>query len=98
MPLRGVFAGLCLLMAGALLLTPGFVTDIAGGLLFFTPIRTLLGYMVARHFVTSGKFRGQGFTTPPASGANRGSKTSNIIDADFEEVSPDAPPSVRDDR
>ena len=71
MPLREVFDGLCLLMAGALLLTPGFVTDTAGSLLFLTPIRTLLGYMVARHFITSGKFQGQGFSTPPASGANR---------------------------
>ena len=98
MPLREVFDGLCLLMAGALLLTPGFVTDIAGGLLFLPPIRTLLGHTVARHFVTSGKFQGQGFTTPPTSDANRAAKTSNIIDADFEEVPPDAPPSVRDDR
>ena len=34
MPIREAFDGLCLLIAGALLLTPGFVTDIFGGLLF----------------------------------------------------------------
>ena len=88
MPLREVFDGLCLLMAGALLLTPGFVTDITGGLLFLPPIRTLLGQMVAHHFVTTDKFQGQSFTTPPTSGTNQGAKTSNIIDAHFEEVLP----------
>ena len=37
MPARELFDGLCLLVAGALLLTPGFVTDAMGGLLFVPP-------------------------------------------------------------
>lgn len=42
MPLRPAFDGACQLFAGALLLTPGFLTDAVGLLLFVPPIRTLL--------------------------------------------------------
>ncbi|MDE0942498.1 MAG: FxsA family protein [Alphaproteobacteria bacterium] len=57
MPLREVFDGLCLLIAGALLLTPGFVTDLTGALLLMPPVRVFLGSLVARHIVESGQFR-----------------------------------------
>ena len=57
MPLREVFDGLCLLIAGALLLAPGFVTDLAGALLLMPPARLLLGQLVARHIVASGQFQ-----------------------------------------
>ena len=60
-PLREVFDGLCLLIAGALLLTPGFVTDLAGALLLMPPMRLLLGQLVARHIVASGQFQAQAF-------------------------------------
>ena len=33
LPVRELFDGICLLLAGALLLTPGFVTDAIGGAL-----------------------------------------------------------------
>lgn len=41
-PVRQVFDGACLLVAGALLLTPGFVTDGIGLALFLPPVRDLL--------------------------------------------------------
>ena len=41
-PVSQVFDGACLLVAGALLLTPGFVTDGIGLTLFFPPVRDLL--------------------------------------------------------
>ena len=48
-PLRQVFDGACLLVAGALLLTPGFVTDGIGLALFLPPVRNLLGrWLLAR--------------------------------------------------
>lgn len=46
MPLREVFDGACLLFAGALLLTPGFVTDAIGLLLFLPPFRDALRRMI----------------------------------------------------
>ena len=42
LPVRALLDGVCLVIAGALLLTPGFVTDLAGALLLITPIRRLL--------------------------------------------------------
>lgn len=48
-PAGALFDGACLLVAGALLLTPGFVTDTAGLLLFFPPFRALLRRMIWRH-------------------------------------------------
>ncbi len=40
-PLREMFDGVCLIVAGALLLTPGFFTDAAGFLLLLPPFRDL---------------------------------------------------------
>lgn len=41
-PLEEMFDGICLLVAGAFLLTPGFVTDTIGFLLFLPPFRALV--------------------------------------------------------
>ncbi|MDP7546283.1 MAG: FxsA family protein [Alphaproteobacteria bacterium] len=94
MPLREVFDGLCLLVAGALLLTPGFLTDLAGALLLLPAVRLFLGRLVARHIVANGQFHGQPFT---AQGPGD-SKHDDIIDVDFEEVVPDDPASIDDHR
>ena len=40
-PLREMFDGMCLVVAGAFLLTPGFVTDATGFLLLLPPFRDL---------------------------------------------------------
>ena len=49
LPVAEVFDGLCLLVAGALLITPGFVTDGAGFLLFVPALRAFLrGYFLRR--------------------------------------------------
>ena len=47
LPVAEVFDGACLLLAGALLLTPGFVTDGLGGLLFLPWFRALLRHLLA---------------------------------------------------
>jgi UPF0716 protein FxsA len=48
LPVREVFEGLCLLVAGALLLTPGFFTDALGALLLVPAARRAL-YRRLRH-------------------------------------------------
>ena len=48
-PVQQVFDGVCLLFAGALLLTPGFLTDSIGLLLFAPPVRGSLGRRVFRY-------------------------------------------------
>jgi UPF0716 protein FxsA len=55
LPMVEVFDGVCLLLAGALLLTPGFVTDLAGLLLFVPTLRAVLRRMLARHLTASGR-------------------------------------------
>lgn len=49
LPVREVTDGAFLLVAGALLLTPGFVTDAIGFLLFVPPFRHWLAAIVFRH-------------------------------------------------
>lgn len=49
LPAREMFEGVCLVLAGALLLVPGFVTDVIGLLLFVPPLRELLRLVIARH-------------------------------------------------
>jgi len=46
LPVGEMFDGVCLLVAGVLLLTPGFITDSIGLLLFIPPVRRLLGTFV----------------------------------------------------
>ena len=53
-PAREVFDGACILVAGALLLTPGFVTDTAGLLLFVPMVRAYLGQVMLRHLMSRG--------------------------------------------
>ena len=42
LPAREMFEGVCLVLAGAMLLLPGFVTDFIGLLLFIPPLREVL--------------------------------------------------------
>ncbi len=49
-PVQALFDGACLLLAGALLLTPGFITDTLGLLLFLPPVRHYAGRLILHHF------------------------------------------------
>ncbi|WP_343561252.1 FxsA family protein [Kiloniella sp. b19] len=42
LPAREIFNGLCILVAGVLMLTPGFMTDTIGFLLLLPPFRSLI--------------------------------------------------------
>jgi UPF0716 protein FxsA len=54
-PSREIADGVCLLLAGALLLTPGFLTDIVGVLLLLPPSRALIRPLLVKRF--TGKAR-----------------------------------------
>lgn len=104
MPLREVFDGLCLLVAGALLLTPGFVTDLTGALLLMPPVRLFLSRLVARHIIADARFQGSSFNHrtdarqphPHARDSRHdGPADGEIIDVDFEEVAPDDPKKIK---
>ena len=83
-PLGEVFEGFCLVIAGALLLTPGFVTDAVGGALLFPPVRTWL------YHVLGDRFRNAAMPHPRAGGTPAGGR-GPVVDGDFEEVDPEAP-------
>jgi len=81
-PLAEIFDGLCLVFAGALLLTPGFITDGLGMLLFLPPFRMVLRRLAAhilsnRENVHVDMRGGAGSANGPP-----------IIDGEFDEVRP----------
>lgn len=96
MPLEEVFTGLCLLVAGALLLTPGFLTDTIGFCLLIPPIRAFLG----RGLWDLLKSRGgvHTYTTMRDTHMHQGPNGQDprprngqgpVIDGDYHEVDPD---------
>lgn len=93
-PVSEVFDGLCLLVAGALLLTPGFVTDALGFLLFVPPLRQYLRHWLLIWLSRSGRTNvwvdgDGGFPGPDPKGPRNQSGT---IDGEFHEVDPDDKP------
>jgi UPF0716 protein FxsA len=54
LPVDPVIDGMSLLVAGALLLTPGFFTDAVGFLLFVPPFRRALARRIFTHMIRSG--------------------------------------------
>ena len=88
MPVAEVFEGLCLVVAGALLLTPGFITDAVGAALLVPPVRSWLyrrlGHYLERH-------------VPPAQGARPGAPNGHgaVVDGEFEELEIDDVPPPR---
>jgi UPF0716 protein FxsA len=95
LPVGEMFAGLCLLVAGALLLTPGFLTDAAGLLLFVPPVRNAIGYFVLRRLVhgpgtrvwVNGEELDIGQGEDPGRSGRHGQGP--VIDGDFTRVPPD---------
>ncbi len=85
-PTEPLANGAMILFAGALLLTPGFFTDAVGFLLLFPPFRA------AAFKYAKSRIKVQTFTTgsPPP---HRQNPSSNVIDGEYTEITPDKPPS-----
>ena len=78
-PMEEVFDGLCLVFAGALLLTPGFITDTIGFLLFFSPFRLILKSFGSRFIAKRANIH--------MSGANPSQSADNgIIDGEYQDI------------
>ena len=91
LPARDIFHAFCLLIAGLLMLTPGFVTDAVGLCLFLPTVQDIIRGTLGR---IGGK-RGRGFgPKAQAHDGRRGAETprpqgnGTIIDADFEDLPP----------
>ncbi len=89
MPAQTLFDGVCLLFAGALLLTPGFVTDIIGLALFLPPFRKFLLFTVGSRIVGSARVHvhstRSGRHGGPRGGPG-GGRDDEVIDADYVDV------------
>lgn len=92
LPAKELFDGLCLLVAGAFLLTPGFVTDIFGFLLLVPAFRDFLRALVGRRLETHATVHvGPELGGGGGGGApRRGPRGGTVIEGEFEEVDPDA--------
>jgi UPF0716 protein FxsA len=91
MPVAEVFEGLCLVVAGALLLIPGFISDVVGAALLLPPVRAFLyrrlGHYLERHVAQPADAR---------AGASNGHGT--VVEGEFEELEIDVPPRGSWDR
>jgi UPF0716 protein FxsA len=91
-PVAEVFDGFCLVAAGVLLLTPGFVTDIFGALLFIPAFRRFLRRRMIGVLRKRGEMRVfmDGAEVGPNGPFSRGSRPPpGVIDAEFRDVTPD---------
>ena len=81
MPVEHIFTGACLLVAGAFLLTPGFLTDTLGFLLFVPFIRRLIGRLAINRLAKRGAY---------GLGQNSGGNTfGTIVEGEFDEIFPE---------
>ena len=94
-PAEELFDGICILLAGVLLLTPGFITDALGLGLLVPGLRVWIGHILWHLVRRSGNFEmhaGGGFH-----GARHRASGDDVIEGDYSEVAPDSepPPATR---
>lgn len=95
MPIAEVVTGVCLLIGGALLLTPGFVTDTVGFLLLIPPVRNVVGRWAIAALMRSRNTRvwidGEEIVTTRHDQASR---PADAIDVEFTDLpGPEDPPT-----
>lgn len=98
LPVRELFDGVCLLFGGALLLTPGFLTDALGFALLVPPLRAILGRGVMAALRRS---RNVHFSVYGAEGGRRGADGGGggpVIDGEEFGVRREDDPRDRDPR
>lgn len=103
LPVRELFDGVCLVLAGAFLLTPGFVTDSVGFALFIPPVRQTIAGWIGQKIVARGnvRFHANPQTGPqggPHSGPQAGPRQGyrggeGVIDGEYEDVTEEAKPT-----
>jgi len=87
LPMAEVFDGLCILIGGALLLTPGFITDSFGFLLLIPPIRKVLRRWSGRYFAKKAELHTWTDSPTPSDGS-QSEGAGPVIDGQYKEVHP----------
>ena len=83
-PMGEVFSGLCLLVGGLLLLTPGFLTDLAGFTLLVPKVRSFIGGGILQMLSHQRTFHVN--TESHAQSSRRQTADRTIINGDYSEV------------
>ena len=86
MPLTELFDGFCLVAAGALLITPGFLTDAIGFSLLVPAFRSFLRHIIKTH--TNWAVSSAGFSS-----TRRSSYDPDIIEGEYEDLDEKNAPS-----
>ncbi len=89
LPAKELFDGLCLLVAGAFLLTPGFVTDGFGFVLLVPAFREALRVVAGRHLASHANVHTNVHIRPGPAGRPTGRGQPDVIEGEFEEIEPD---------
>jgi len=97
LPVAEVFDGMCLLVAGALLLTPGFVTDAVGFLLFVPPARAAARRLLTDYLLSSGRVRTPEGGPPEGSAGHRPAGGPTVIEGEYEEIDGRGRPAGNED-
>ena len=84
-PVNEVFTGLCLVAAGVLLLTPGFMTDAIGFALFIPAVRNLLARFIKWRVQRRGNARMWVNGEPVDLSGGREPGDGTVIDGEYEE-------------
>jgi UPF0716 protein FxsA len=83
LPVAALFDGLCLLVAGLLLLTPGFVTDAIGLALFVPPLRRALQAAIWRYLRARGHIEAEAGFDDDGGG---------VVEGEYRVIDPPEPP------
>ncbi len=89
LPTRELFDAFCLVIAGALLLTPGFLTDVVGLALFVPAVRAFIRQALARRLRASGHMQAwvDGEPVDPDGPGGTDARRSGIIEGEYRDVS-----------
>jgi UPF0716 protein FxsA len=84
LPVQELFEGICLIISGALLLTPGFLTDVCGFMLLVPPLRKILGHHIWKTVQNSANTR---FVMSSKRDNYKNNNSGPIIDAEAKNIS-----------
>ena len=85
-PSKELFDGLCLVAAGATLITPGFITDALGFLLLVPPFRDLLRQRLARSNAFNATYFNTDYTEFHDNKRHHKPHDPDVIDVEYETV------------
>ena len=85
-PAEELFDGLNLMVAGVLLLTPGFVTDALGLILLVPPLRRHIARWIWSRMLKGERFH---FSAGAAQGRSRTRRDDGVIEGEFIEIPPE---------